>query len=464
MPLRSGFWLDETGTYYVISGTWHQFLERMNVAIQSPLYCGMLWLVYHGVGSSELILRMPSILAMALAAFLLYRLTARLVVPAAGLTATLIFIALPDVGHLAFEARPYSLSMAVVLASILYFWRWLDKRCRLDGALCIVFLAAAFYSHPTSGLMAFVYALLIAREALSERALAWKQIALGAAELGVLCFPILPYYRSAASRASTLSFAATPGWMWFFDFFPGITASALIFGVAFLYLIFSNVEWCAPLVSRRSGLMITTWLTLPPGILFVVARLTPAKLFDGRYYAYTLPAVALVHAIFVCCLKHGRQRITLVSVAALSLVIATWSTTLWPYVDVDWRETTGVLRQQAYAPDTPIFVHSGFIEANSLQWLNDDVRRGFLLAPVHMYPVPGAIVALPDGPGSVFDDYMADAVRGLGSRDEFFLVERGYLWQQWFRLRYASTFKAETLPRGRGALITRFRHAVSPGN
>ena len=28
MPLRSGFWLDETGTYYIISGNWHQFLER----------------------------------------------------------------------------------------------------------------------------------------------------------------------------------------------------------------------------------------------------------------------------------------------------------------------------------------------------------------------------------------------------------------------------------------------------
>jgi hypothetical protein len=210
--------------------------------------------------------------------------------------------------------------------------------------------------------------------------------------------------------------------------------------------------------------MITTWLTLPPGILFVVARLTSAKLFVGRYYAFTLPAVALVLAMFVYCLKHSRQQITLVSVAAVSLVIATWSTIPWPEFDVDWRETTGVLRHQVYAPSTPIFVHSGFIEANSLQWLNDDVRRGFLLAPIRMYPVPGAIVALPDEPGPIFDDYMSDAVRGLDSRDEFFLVERGYSWQQWFRLRYASTFKAETLPRGRGALIIRFRHAVSAGH
>ena len=465
MPLRSGFWLDETGTYYIISGNWHQFLERMSVAIQSPLYCGMLWLVYHGVGSSELILRTPSILAMALAAFLLYRLTARFVYPAAGLTATLIFIAMPDIGHLAYQARPYSLSIAVLLASILYFWRWLDKRRRLDGALCIVFLAAAFYSHPTYGLMGFVYALVIAREALSERTLAWKQIALGAVSLAILCFPVLPYYRSAAGRASTYSFAETPGWANVFGFFPGIGGGALLFGVALLYLIFPSVEWRVLPVSRRAGLMVTTWLTLPPGILAVVAKFTPAKLFVLRYYAYILPAVALVFAMFVCCVKHSHQRMTLVSVVALGLVIATWSSTLWPSVEVDWRETAGILRQQAYAPDAPIFVKSGFIEAKSLQWFNDEVRLGFLLAPIHMYPIPGAMVALPYEPGAGFDGYMANAVRGLASRDEFFVVDTNNSdsWQQWFRLRYASTFQAETLPSRRGAPITRFRRAISPG-
>jgi len=166
-----------------------------------------------------------SILAMALAALLLYRLTGAARRSGSGLDRDSHFHS--DAGRRASSLRGSALflSIAVVLASILYFWRWLDKRCRLDGALCIVFLAAAFYSHPTSGLMAFVYALLIAREALSERALAWKQIALGAAELGVLCFPILPYYRSAAGRASTFSFVATPGLI--FDFFAGIAASGV---------------------------------------------------------------------------------------------------------------------------------------------------------------------------------------------------------------------------------------------
>jgi uncharacterized membrane protein len=438
----------------------------MSATIQSPLYCGMLWLVYHGMGSSELILRAPSILAMALAAFLLHRLASRLVDPAAGLTASLVFIAMPDIGHLAYQARPYSLSMALVLASLLCFWRWLESRRRLNAALCIVLLAAAFYSHPTCGLILFVYVVVIAREVLSGRTMAWKEVSLGAASLAVLSLPILPYYRSAAARASSYSFAKTPAWIDYFDFFPGIVSAALVLGVAILYLMCSNVDWRIPPVSRCSGLMITIWLTLPPGVLVVVAKLTSAKLFVPRYYAYILPAVALVVAMFVCCVKHRQQRLMLVSVATLSLVVATWSNTLWPSVDVDWRETTGILRQQDHAPDAPIFLKSGFIEARSSQWLNDEVVRGFLLAPIHMYPIPGTIVALPYEPSSSFDGYMANAVRGLASRDEFFVVDRDKddSWPQWFRLRYASTFKVETLSSRRGALITRFRRSVLPGS
>lgn len=463
MPLRSGFWLDETGTYYIISGNWSEFLQRMSMSIQSPLYCGMLWLLHRGVGAGELLLRTPSILAMSLAALLLYRLAARLAHPAAGWTATLIFMALPDIGHLAYQARPYALSIALVLASILYFWQWLDQRRGLDGALSVVFLAAAFYAHPTCGLMALVYALVIVRDALSEKTLAWKQIALGGALLAVLCFPILPYYRSSASHASTYSFAGAPGWTRFFDFFPAIAGAALVFGVAILYLIFSTVEWCAPAIGRRAGLMVTTWVTVPPGILLVVAKLTPAKLFVPRYYAYILPAAGLALALLIGCVKHRRQRMTLVAVVALSLIMATWSSTPWPSIGVDWRETAGILRRQAYAPDTPVFVTSGFVEANSLQWLNDAARQRFLMAPLHMYPIPGAILALPYEPGAAFDGYMTNAVRGLDSRAEFFVVDsdRGNAWQQWFCLRYAAKFKAETLPSGHSAPITRFRRRPS---
>jgi hypothetical protein len=130
---------------------------------------------------------------------------------------------------------------------------------------------------------------------------------------------------------------------------------------------------------------------------------------------------------------------------------------------VDWRDTTEVLRQQSYAPDTPIFVKSGFIEARSPKWLNDEVRLGFLLAPIRMYPIPGTIVALPHEPGPSSDGYMANEVRGLSSREEFFVVDRDKdAWPQWFRFRFGQTFTDEEIPipSGRGALVIRFRHRV----
>jgi mannosyltransferase len=466
MPMRSGFWLDETGTYYIISGSWHQFLERMSVTIQSPLYCAMMWLVYHGLGPSEWILRAPSILAMGLAAYLLYGLVAQLIDPEAGLTAALMFIAMPDVGHVAYQARPYALSMAIVLASILYFWRWLEKGRPSDGLFCTVFLAAAFYTHPTCGLLGLVYALVIVCEALRWRTPAWKHIGAGAALLAGLCLPILPYYRSATDLVSTYSFAATPRWYQLFGFFPGIGGAVLAGGVALLYLIFRGLEWRALPVARRFWLLVITWLLVPPAMLWLVANLTPAKLFVPKYYAYAVPASAVVFAIVVRSVKQSRPRITLVSVAALSLVFATWPTTLWPPSVADWRETANIMRQQAYAPNTPIFVKFGFIETKSVQWMSDEAHQRGILAPFLMYPIPGTLVALPDQPAADFDDYMERAVRGLASRDEFFVVvnedkDKGESWQQWFRARYASTFKAQRLSSRRSGPITRFRRIQS---
>jgi hypothetical protein len=100
--------------------------------------------------------------------------------------------------------------------------------------------------------------------------------------------------------------------------------------------------------------------------------------------------------------------------------------------------------------------------------LNEDVRRRGLLAPLHMYPIPGAIIALPYEPSTTFADYMAHAVCGLDARDEFFVVvdkDDGDPWQPWFRRQYASTFRVERLPSKHGAPITRFRRLeiTSPG-
>ena len=140
-------------------------------------------------------------------------------------------------------------------------------------------------------------------------------------------------------------------------------------------------------------------------------------------------------------------------------MLSTWGTLPWPSLNfVDWRETAGILKQRTYAEDTPIFFNSGFIEAKSEEWLKDEVRLGFVLAPVHIYPIPGAIAALPYEPNTSLVNYMANITRGLASHREFFVVDRDRddSWQNWFRSRYSQTFSTETLRSGRGALVTRF--------
>src|SRR5262245_30063848 len=164
MPLHSGFWLDETGTYYLISGTWHEFVERISLVSQSPLHCGLSWAIFHFVGHNETVLRLPSILATAMASYCVYSFTTEVADPETGRLAMLVFVSLPDVAHLSFQARPYSLMIAVTAASAFFFQRWLKTQARIAGAGCILCLVVAIYCQPITGLMAVVYSVVIIRQ------------------------------------------------------------------------------------------------------------------------------------------------------------------------------------------------------------------------------------------------------------------------------------------------------------
>src|SRR5262245_57257449 len=54
-PIASSLWTDELGTWWVISGTARQAVERAEaVQGQSPLYYLLAWLARHLTGTSEI--------------------------------------------------------------------------------------------------------------------------------------------------------------------------------------------------------------------------------------------------------------------------------------------------------------------------------------------------------------------------------------------------------------------------
>lgn len=87
-------------------------MDRVHAA-----YYALLHLVFSVAGTGELAMRLPSVLAMAAASGLLAALGHRLVSPAAGLMAGLVYALLPVVSRYAQEARQYALVTALAIGA-----------------------------------------------------------------------------------------------------------------------------------------------------------------------------------------------------------------------------------------------------------------------------------------------------------------------------------------------------------
>ncbi len=134
MPLPSSFWTDEAGTAFVVQ---RQADPSLAVASQVPasIYYVFPRIADRLFGFSEISYRIPSILLMAIALFIIGRLSARLIHPGAAWFAVFACLAMADFNFYAIDARPYALGICVTAASLYFLIEWLDT-ARFGYRLC----------------------------------------------------------------------------------------------------------------------------------------------------------------------------------------------------------------------------------------------------------------------------------------------------------------------------------------
>ena len=80
VPLSSSLWLDELGTWWVVKDGLGDAVHRaLTFHGQSPLYYSIVWTARTVGGNSEVVLRLPSLIATAVSVVLLYRLARTLI-------------------------------------------------------------------------------------------------------------------------------------------------------------------------------------------------------------------------------------------------------------------------------------------------------------------------------------------------------------------------------------------------
>ena len=148
LPLGNSFWLDET---LVVAIARNRFADvaaaNLQVPSQSILFDYVEWLMLQFAGVNEIVLRVPSLLAAAGSAYVLYRFGAEFVNREAGLIYAILFVVLPQTAAEASDARPYALGLFFHLLALLTLLRWKRDGRQREAMLFAVLAAASVYFH-----------------------------------------------------------------------------------------------------------------------------------------------------------------------------------------------------------------------------------------------------------------------------------------------------------------------------
>ncbi len=130
--IRSPLWLDETVSMFLIKGGWAGIMSRQ-VWPDAPAYSCLLWVWTKVMGTSELMLRISSVLPMLAAVYLLYRAARELFDRDVALIAAIVFCLHPIIIFAAIDVRPYAFAAVAINATILTLVHLTAQRFELAG-------------------------------------------------------------------------------------------------------------------------------------------------------------------------------------------------------------------------------------------------------------------------------------------------------------------------------------------
>jgi hypothetical protein len=441
MPLPSSFWVDELVTMFVVK---HPASASFAVAPQVPqsIYYWLPRAALAVSGPSEISFRIPSMLAMAVALWLVALLAARLIHPRAGWFAVVTALSIRGIDYSAIDARPYALAVMTAAGCLYFLVRWLDSARWMYAALCVLFAALVWRVHLLNWpfyLVVIIYA--AARLARGETPVRWPQwVAFSAAT----AISLVPQAISALSLARDAK-------------------SHVIMPVPTLHAFEHELHWNVPVlcaaaawllaklrapgsgINATAWVLILSWWLCQPVSLYLYSHVTGNSVYLNRYLSVMLPGAALAATAAVAYwMPPDKWRIGAAGMALAALLFQGHWETVWYRHDVsDWRDAAREVNRFAPEASTPVIVPSPFIEARPPAWSPDYTLPGFLYAQLDGYPISGKPYLFPnprsvDSPEGVrFAEMLVSGgqLQGAGKWAIYGPERHVRDWQKWFSAR-----------------------------
>ncbi|HEX7798469.1 MAG TPA: glycosyltransferase family 39 protein [Vicinamibacterales bacterium] len=450
LPLRNPLSRDETGTYWIVKDGVIDVISRSYYWTNWSPYYLIEWMAVHAGGTSALVMRLPSIAAMCLAAFLLFRIGTRLWDREAGLLAVLVFAVMPAIGFAAGDARPYAFTLVALCAYTWVVLRWIDTGAIEYAILASVFAALTAYGHVLLGVGLVIPAFYAG----------WSRpkashLALAAVLTAVLLVPLVIQLRAYMSMG-TSHFAG------FFpvldDLWAAIVSAqflaAIGLGVLFAFLLIPalRMNWAMP---RPATAFLVAWGIFTPVLLFALARARLAQLFLDRYLLSTAIPQALLYGGLIRAVAPSKARALVLSTMVV-LSAGAFFFSAKSFHGEGWKDAMAAVRAQVGDSNIPLVMSSPFVEARTTEMLTDSRLKDVLFAPVFIYPSGARLIRLPYGYDEPSLKKIADT--DLSHENTFVLLTPNTAIPEWLEQRFAERHGKSTLVGVyRGLQVYRFR-------
>jgi Dolichyl-phosphate-mannose-protein mannosyltransferase len=442
MPLPSSFWVDEMATVFVVQHG--PKAPSLAVAPQVPesIYYRLPQAAQALFGLSEFSYRLPSVLLMGLALFLIARLAARLITPEAAWFAIFACVSLRGFNDQAADARPYGLGTCLVAASLLFLIRWLDAARWWDALLFIVCAALVWRVHLLFWPFYIVIALYAGVRLIREDARpGWITVLAAFAVLGIALIPVLLEALYLFRQATEHVIVALPT---VHELQISLKLGLILICGAGAFVLGRWFRWPrtkGPWVA--SGIvLIASWWLIQPLALFAASRVTGSSMFVARYLYIALPGAALAATLAAAYfIPEARwKQCTLAFAAAVVLLLGQWRTP-WPtHHGSDWRLAARTVDEwAANDPSLPVLCPSPFVEARPPVWSPNYALPGFLYCHLPVYPFRGRPYLLPFEDSPDAERYLTSLAQGPILTSGRFLIYGGSgavrYWRNWFSVR-----------------------------
>ncbi|HEU5234254.1 MAG TPA: glycosyltransferase family 39 protein [Terriglobales bacterium] len=453
--IRSPLWLDETNSYWSISQGFGKIWAHQGLAF--PIYTYVLWFTKTLFGSSEVVLRLPSVFAMISAAYVLYCIARRFFEWDVAGIVTVIFCVHPFVSFAAIDARPYAFATLAVNCSILALLRWMERNTTARATTFGIALGSVFYFHylfsVILGALAIVFVVFKRREWNSYQ----RNFAISMLPFGVMMLPVIPRVLWIAQTTQSHVYLGLPRPAdLFITVVPGNVGSVFV-GAVFIAVIVGKLG--APEHEHRATIPACLVLGLVPLLsLYAVSLYTPVHIFAERYRLVALPGVALCWGLLVSRLNSRVVR-TIFCLALIAFTFNEFPGKTWKSHGFSWKDALNVADASAATTHAPLLICSGLRESSFRPMPTTDIAQSDLFAPLSYYKVHAPVVPLPrDFNQETKRQVTSFLATAIPNRERFLVVGHTESEQttKWITSETATSYRTRELGTYDGMTVTEF--------